>query len=74
MRNHVGENTIIISLMNGITSEEIIGKEYGMDKMLYALCIGIDGNRKENNISFSNIGNITFGEKVIKFIQKKYKK
>ncbi|AGY74353.1 MULTISPECIES: ketopantoate reductase family protein [Clostridium] len=74
MRNHVGENTIIISLMNGITSEEIIGKEYGMDKMLYALCIGIDGNRKENNISFSNIGNITFGEKVNKVYSEKVQK
>ncbi|MBV4418956.1 2-dehydropantoate 2-reductase [Clostridium tyrobutyricum] len=64
IKNHVGKNTIIMSLMNGITSEEIIGKEYGMDKMLYALCIGIDGNRDGNNITFSTLGNITFGEKL----------
>lgn len=71
MRNHVGKNTIIISLMNGITSEKIIGKEYGMDKILYALCIGIDGNRKGNNVSFSSIGDITFGEKINKVYSKK---
>ncbi|MHC6180317.1 ketopantoate reductase family protein [Clostridium sp. JNZ X4-2] len=63
MKNQVGKDTIIISLMNGITSEEIIGKKYGMDKMLYALCIAIDGNRKGNEISFSSYGNIVFGEK-----------
>lgn len=66
MKNHLGENTIILSLMNGITSEEIIGKEYGMDKMLYAFCMAIDGNRKGNNISFSSYGNIVFGEKTNK--------
>lgn len=63
MKNHVGENTIILSLLNGITSEEIIGKTYGMNKILYSLCVGIDGNRDKNNINFSSYGNITFGEK-----------
>ena len=63
MRNHVGENTIILSLLNGITSEEIIGETFGMDKILYSLCVGIDANRDKNNIDFSSYGNITFGEK-----------
>lgn len=63
IKNHVGENTIILSLLNGITSEEIVGKKFGMDKMLYSLCVGIDGNRDKNNIKFSSCGNITFGEK-----------
>lgn len=63
IKNQVGKDTIIISLMNGITSEEIIGKKYGTDKMLYSLCIAIDANRKENNIHFSSYGSIVFGEK-----------
>lgn len=66
IKNYVGSDTIIISLMNGITSEEIIGKEYGVDKILYALCIGIDGNRNGNNIKFSSYGSINFGEKTNK--------
>ncbi|AGK98363.1 ketopantoate reductase family protein [Clostridium pasteurianum] len=61
--NHVGENTIILSLLNGITSEEIIGSTFGMDKILYSLCVAIDANRDKNNINFSSYGNITFGEK-----------
>lgn len=63
INNHVGKDTIILSLMNGITSEEIIGKKYGMDKMLYSLCIAIDANRRENDIYFSSYGTIVFGEK-----------
>jgi 2-dehydropantoate 2-reductase len=62
MRNHVGTDTIILSLMNGISSEEIIGKEYGMDKMLYGMCVAIDALRDDTNITYTNIGKIFFGE------------
>lgn len=64
IKNHVGENTIILSLLNGITSEEIIAEKFGIDKVLYSLCVGIDANRDGNNIKFSSYGNITFGEKI----------
>ncbi|WP_223068323.1 ketopantoate reductase family protein [Paenibacillus caui] len=64
MRNHVGEGTIILSLLNGITSEEIIGGQYGLEKMLYSMCIGIDANREGNRVRFTSYGNITFGEKL----------
>ncbi len=30
------------SRMNGLESEEYIGSIYGMDKMLYAVTVGID--------------------------------
>lgn len=63
MKNHVGENTVILSLLNGITSEQIIGKAYGMDKMLYALSFGLTANREGNKIHFTSYGNISFGEK-----------
>ena len=66
MRNHVGDSTIILSLMNGISSEEIIGKEFGMDKILYGMCVSIDANRNNNEIKFTSHGNINFGEKINK--------
>ncbi len=62
MRKHVGPNTTILSLMNGISSEEIIGQEYGMDKMLYGMCLAIDAVREGTDISFSTTGKIYFGE------------
>lgn len=63
IKNQVGPNTVILSLLNGITSEEIIGKEYGMDKILYAVSYGLTANREGNHIQFPSYGNIAFGEK-----------
>ena len=34
IKNFVKENTVILSLLNGVTSEEIIAREYGWDKLL----------------------------------------
>ena len=62
MKNHVGPNTIILPLLNGISSEEIIGKVYGMDRLLYAICVAIDALRIENQVTYTNIGKIFFGE------------
>ncbi len=63
IRHHVGENTLIMPLLNGITSEERIGAVYGMDRMLYATCIQIDALREHNRVSFTRNGSIHFGEK-----------
>jgi 2-dehydropantoate 2-reductase len=71
IKNHVGKDTIIISFLNGISSEEIIGKIYGMDKMLYAMCIGIDATRVKNRVVFSSTGKVTFGEKTNDIYSKK---
>ncbi|MDD6234518.1 MAG: ketopantoate reductase family protein [Lachnospiraceae bacterium] len=38
MRNHIGPNTIILSLMNGVDSREIIGEKYGIEKCIYGIC------------------------------------
>lgn len=62
MHNHVGKQTIILSLMNGISSEEMIGAAFGMEKVLYGLVISIDGNRERNQIRFTSYGTIVFGE------------
>ena len=62
IQHHVGKNTTILSLMNGITSEEIIGQRHGMEKMLYGVCIGIDAVRDGGQTTYQNMGNIYFGE------------
>jgi 2-dehydropantoate 2-reductase len=58
----VGENTIIISVMNGIDSEEIIGSVYGMDKLLYCIAVGMDALREGNQTTYQNSGKLFFGE------------
>lgn len=63
IRNFVGEETIILSLLNGISSEEIIGKEFGMEKLLYSFVVGIDAVREGTKTSYSKLGKVVFGDK-----------
>ena len=42
MRNCVGKDTIILSLLNGITSEEIIAKRYGAERIVYTVAQSMD--------------------------------
>jgi 2-dehydropantoate 2-reductase len=62
MKNRVGRGTTIISVMNGIESEMKIGAAYGMNKVLYAVSVGIDGLREGNRVNFKKRGKIFFGE------------
>ncbi len=62
MHDAVGEKTQILSVMNGIQSEEQIGDAYGMAKVLYAVVVGIDAVREGNTVTFSNQGKLLFGE------------
>lgn len=62
MENRIGEKTVIISVMNGIDSEEQIGAVYGMDKVLYAVAVGIDALREGNAMTYTTQGKLFFGE------------
>ena len=48
----VGEKTIVMSLLNGVTSEEIIGEAIGMEHILYSV-MRIASVRIGNEISFN---------------------
>ena len=58
----IGKDTTILSVMNGLDSENIIGARYGMEKMLYAIAVGIDALREGNHVTYTKIGKIMFGE------------
>ncbi len=58
----IGPDTLILSLLNGIVSEEIIGRRYGQDKVLYAVAQGMDGIRSGNELVYRNMGLVCFGE------------
>lgn len=62
LRNRVGEDTLFLSVMNGLDSEAIIGEVYGSEKVLLAVAVGIDAQRNGNVIHFSKGGTIFFGE------------
>jgi 2-dehydropantoate 2-reductase len=62
LKAFVGPDTVIISVMNGIESEAIIGAAVGPDKVLYAISVGIDAVREGNRLTYSNPGRHIFGE------------
>ncbi len=62
LKNLVGEKTVIISVMNGLDSEAVIGSVYGTDKILYAISVGIDAVREGNRVRYSKPGLHYFGE------------
>jgi 2-dehydropantoate 2-reductase len=62
MQSRVGEHTVFLSVMNGIDSEEQLGRAFGMEKVLYAVALGIDSVREENRVTYTTPGVVHFGE------------
>jgi len=62
IKNRVGEKTTLVSVMNGIGSEEALGAAYGMEKVLYAVAVGIDALREDNRLTYTTQGRLFFGE------------
>ena len=54
----------ILSVMNGLDSEQILGSVYGMDKVLYTVSVGIDALRQGNEIAYTRRGKHYFGRAV----------
>jgi len=63
IKNFVSKNTIILSLLNGVTSEEIIAETYGNEKILYSYVIGHSAIRKNNKITHDGHITVVFGAK-----------
>ena len=61
IKNFVYENTVILPLLNGVTSEEMIASVYGWDKVLYAYFIGHSSVRNGNKISHDGVNTLVFG-------------
>jgi len=61
MKPCVGPDTVIISVMNGISSEEIIGGRYGMEKMIYTVAQGMDAMKFGNRFQYSQMGRLHIG-------------
>lgn len=61
IKSSVGDKTIIISVLNGISSEEIIGKRYGMQKMIYSVAQGMDAMKIRNEFHYTNPGSLHIG-------------
>lgn len=63
IENFIKEDTIILSLLNGITSEDIIAGKYGWKNIIHSYFIGHSAIRNNNIITHDGVGDIIFGIK-----------
>lgn len=63
VKNQVGKNTLILSALNGITSEAMIGQVYGDDKVLYSVAQGMDAVKEGNSLTYAHMGFLCFGDR-----------
>lgn len=63
MRNLVGKNTIILTLLNGISSRDVLQEEFKDNHVLYGLAIKIDAVKVGNKITQNSKAIIQFGDK-----------
>lgn len=63
-KKHAGPETVILSLLNGVISEQVIAAEYGAGKVLYSYVMGIDATRMKDSTIYEHLGYISFGEEI----------
>lgn len=61
VKNQVGPNTLFVSLLNGITSEEIIAKTYPAENIVYTVAQGMDAVKEGNRLTYMNAGVVFIG-------------
>ncbi len=62
IKNAVGPDTTILSLLNGIQSERELEEVYGKERVIYGFIIGLSSVHEKNNIICSDTGTIVYGE------------
>jgi 2-dehydropantoate 2-reductase len=60
----VGEHTQVLSLLNGLASEELLVRRYGQQRVLYGFTYGQDAVRTGNEIVYTSPGRVVFGEPI----------
>ncbi|HSH42762.1 MAG TPA: 2-dehydropantoate 2-reductase [Arenicellales bacterium] len=58
----VGEDTVFLSVLNGLDSEAVIAGRFGAGKVLYCIALAMDATREGNRITFQQPGRLHFGE------------
>jgi len=59
----IGPDTLIISLLNGVTSEGIVAARFGEKNVLYSVAQGMDAVKEGNSLTYVHPGRIVLGER-----------
>jgi 2-dehydropantoate 2-reductase len=62
IKPYIKSDTIILSLLNGISSEDIIGKAFGRERLPLAMIIGTDAFHRGTETTYTLPGVIHFGD------------
>lgn len=63
MKHCVADHTILMSVMNGIDSERLIGERYGREHLIYTVAQGMDAMKFGENLSYTRMGELRIGAK-----------
>ena len=69
MKNCVGKDTIILSVMNGIDSEELIAEAFGKEHLIYTVAQGMDAMKFGDALNYTKEGELRIG--IVEEYQKK---
>ena len=61
MTGSVGPETVIVSVLNGISSEEIIGERFGKEKIIHTVAQGMDAMKFGNRLQYTRTGKLHIG-------------
>lgn len=61
MASCVGPETVIISVLNGISSEGILGERFGKEKMIHTVAQGMDAMKFGSKLQYTQTGNLYIG-------------
>ena len=58
---YVGERTVLLSLLNGITSEGLLEARFGRDRVVHCVAQGMDATRRGRKLVYSKPGQLCVG-------------
>lgn len=61
--SQVGKHTVVLSVLNGISSEAMLAEAYGPEKVLYCVAQGMDVRKSGNRVVYDHMGLLSFGER-----------
>ena len=63
LKNVVSENTCILSVLNGIDSEEFLEQKFPKAEVIYTVALGMDAVKEGKELRYSSIGKLLLGIK-----------
>ncbi len=61
MKNCVGPETIILSVLNGISSEELLAERFGKEHLIYTVAQGMDAMKFGDRLNYTHMGELRIG-------------